>query len=388
MSFLDNRDIIQEGDLVLAWISRGDVKPITVRKEQQLNTRFGIFPHNLIIGQKFGNQIPSVSGKGFIHLVAPTPELWTLSLPHRTQIVYTPDSSYIVQRLKIRPGSRVIEAGTGSGSFTHAISRSVDKRGHIFTYEFHEPRFLEAKKEIEDHGLADIVSITHRDVCNEGFENPMDYSGDMNASAVFLDLPSPWTAIPRLKSCLATDRVVSICCFSPCMEQVIKTVETLRKEGFQRIEMVEISSKRWEGHRNMVRNLDDALQRLKDVKERRLYGLEIRKEKNDAAKKRKIEDSVGNASHRDSAVESSVSPVATPSETTSEAVLLESVKHNSSQNSSYKGYNPWGRGLRIREGDPNYEWRSVSRMEAEIKSHTSYLTFAILPPKFELPNNE
>ncbi|KAL8742644.1 MAG: hypothetical protein Q9190_004901, partial [Brigantiaea leucoxantha] len=68
---------------------------------------------------------PTPADTGFCHLLAPTPELWTASLPHRTQVVYTPDYSYIIQRLGIRPGSVVLEAGAGSGSFTHAAARAV-----------------------------------------------------------------------------------------------------------------------------------------------------------------------------------------------------------------------------------------------------------------------
>ena len=61
---------------------------------------------------------------GFIHVLPPTPELWTQSLPHRTQLVYTPDYSYILHRIRARPGSTIIEAGAGSGSFTHASVRA------------------------------------------------------------------------------------------------------------------------------------------------------------------------------------------------------------------------------------------------------------------------
>jgi tRNA A58 N-methylase Trm61 len=38
-------------------------------------------------------------------------ELWTLALPHRTQILYMPDISLILLELDIKPGSIVIEAG-------------------------------------------------------------------------------------------------------------------------------------------------------------------------------------------------------------------------------------------------------------------------------------
>ena len=76
-----------------------------------------------------------------------TPELWSLSLPHRTQIIYTPDSSLIVCQLDLQPGSLVAEAGTGSGSLTHALARAVAPYGHVYTFEFHEQRAKIAAQE-------------------------------------------------------------------------------------------------------------------------------------------------------------------------------------------------------------------------------------------------
>lgn len=45
-------------------------------------------------------------------MLRPTPELWTLALPHRTQILYIADISYILAELNVRPGSVVVEAGS------------------------------------------------------------------------------------------------------------------------------------------------------------------------------------------------------------------------------------------------------------------------------------
>ena len=53
-----------------------------------------------------------------------------------------------------------------------------------------------------------------------------------NYVIVFLDLPSPWDAIASSKKALKKGRVGRLCSFSPCMEQVIKTVETLKEHGF------------------------------------------------------------------------------------------------------------------------------------------------------------
>ncbi|KAF5114839.1 hypothetical protein DV495_002547 [Geotrichum candidum] len=374
MSFNEYKDTISEGDIVLAWMTRTSTKPLVVTKDATFNTRYGHFPHDKMVGLPLGTQMASSSKAGFLHLLAPTPELWTMSLPHRTQIVYTPDSSYIVQRLRIRPGSRVLEAGTGSGSFTHAMSRTVGKTGQVFTYEFHEHRYKEALGEIRDHQLSN-VTITHRDVCKNGFRlDPAAPEGEgrLDASAVFLDLPSPWLAIPNLKSVVSRERSTAICCFSPCIEQVTRTVEALKKEGWQHIEMVEVSAKKWEGHKEMVRSIDDAMERLRDVKRRRLSGLKKRNERIEKEKRgESAEDSAATADDETDAAEKSANT------TENEA--------SSAQNVKTKGFNPWGKGLRIKEGAEGYEWRDVSRVESEIKSHTSYLTFAVLPPP--IPEN-
>ena len=71
-----------------------------------------MYRHADLIGVPYGSKVGSRNGKGFIHVLRPTPELWTLALPHRTQILYLADISFVVSWLNIKPGSRVIEAGT------------------------------------------------------------------------------------------------------------------------------------------------------------------------------------------------------------------------------------------------------------------------------------
>jgi tRNA (adenine57-N1/adenine58-N1)-methyltransferase len=92
-------------------------------------------------------------------------------------------------RLGVRPGGKVAEAGTGSGSMTHSLSRSVGESGRVLSYEYHEARYGKAKEEFESHGLEN-VTLSHRNVCKDGF-------GDVEGvEGVFLDLPAPWEAIP------------------------------------------------------------------------------------------------------------------------------------------------------------------------------------------------
>lgn len=360
MSFYEYKDYIEEGDLVLAFISRGLLKPFTVTKGELLNTRFGNFEHDRMVGMKYGSQMGGVKDKGFVHLMHPTPELWTVSLPHRTQIVYTPDSSYIMQRLGVQSGSRVIEAGTGSASFTHAFARTVADEGKVYTYEFHEPRFLEAKRELDQHGLLSRnCVITHRDVCNDGFDLEGFSAADLACDTVFLDLPSPWTAIPHLKSVVASDRRVGICCFSPCIEQVDKTIEALEKNEWTDIEMVEIAGRRWEARKEMDRDVNDVIKRLKHIQGRKSQGIESRRQV-------KVSEN---------------GPTQTGKRDSSDADLESTLPDpQDGLDAELPSYNPFGKGLRIREGDEQFNWKQVTKIESEVKTHTSYLTFAYLVP--------
>ncbi|CDS12306.1 hypothetical protein LRAMOSA04501 [Lichtheimia ramosa] len=233
MSFNAWKTHIEEGDTVVIHISRNNMQTIVVKKGEEFTSRYGCFKHDKMIGKEYGSKMVSSNYKGFVYLLHPTPELWTLSLPHRTQILYLADISFITTYLDMKPGSRVIESGTGSGSFSHSIARAIGPTGKLYTFEYHEQRAEQAKKEFSDHGLSDIIQLQHRDVCKDGF-------GLKDAvNAVFLDLPAPWEAVASAKETFIQHRTGKICCFSPCIEQVAKTVAALNANGFVDITMYE-----------------------------------------------------------------------------------------------------------------------------------------------------
>ncbi|KAL5037349.1 hypothetical protein BDEG_26178 [Batrachochytrium dendrobatidis JEL423] len=209
------------------------MKNIQITIDGKYQNRFGTFFHHDMIGKQWGCKLPTRTNTGFIYLLEPTPELWTLVLPHRTQILYQPDISLISSFLELRPGTKVIEAGTGSGSFSHSAARSVSPDGMVYSYEFHQERAEKAKSEFADHGLSHIITSSHRDVCKDGF------GIEKQVTAVFLDLPSPWEALEHTKLTFDPTRVGRICCFSPCIEQVQRTCVELQRLGFHDIRMFE-----------------------------------------------------------------------------------------------------------------------------------------------------
>ncbi|KAJ4377239.1 tRNA (adenine-N(1)-)-methyltransferase catalytic subunit trm61 [Neocucurbitaria cava] len=438
------------------------------------NTRFGSFPHSTLVDQPWGTQIlasvvdtgsrgkskkrkrdtkdegaetpvteveevkkdivkAAVASSGFAHLIPPTPETWTLSLPHRTQVVYTPDYSYILQRLRVRPGDHIIEAGAGSGSFTHAAVRAVfngypggaedasngthdddeesavgiskkrkrkARHGGVYSFEYHEPRAKQLQVEIKEHGLNDLVTVTHRDVYNDGFCLADDDSNLPDADAIFLDLPAPWQALKHLtrsppssaalksvaassdpstpsneeapappttdsssqpfRSPLNSKSAIRICTFSPCIEQVTKTVSALRSLGWLSIDMVEIAAKRLEVRRERVglqeegvrggnasaATVQEAVQRLRDVEGERLGRKGEGKGKKE--KEKLTKEGLPPSKHD----------------------RLEKTKRDLENRTLFK------------------EGRLVHRTEPELKTHTSYLVFAVLPREWSKEDEE
>lgn len=114
---------IQNGDLVIIYESFKSITYVYVNSSEIFQNRFGAFYHEDMIGKPFGSQLRARKSRGYITLLNPTPELWTLALNHRTQIIFTPDISAIIANLELRPGHVVIESGTGS-IFTIFISYS------------------------------------------------------------------------------------------------------------------------------------------------------------------------------------------------------------------------------------------------------------------------
>ncbi|CAA2997101.1 tRNA (adenine(58)-N(1))-methyltransferase catalytic subunit TRMT61A [Olea europaea var. sylvestris] len=214
---------ISDGDLLIVYERHDNMKAVKVSESGVLQNRFGVFKHSDWIGKPFGSKVFSNKG-GFVYLLAPTAELWTLVLSHRTQILYIADISFIVMYLEIVPGCLVLESGTGSGSLTTSLARAIAPSGHVYTFDFHEQRAASAREDFERTGLSNLVTVGVRDIQGVGF--PDEFLG--RADSVFLDLPQPWLAIPSASKMLKQDGV--LCSFSPCIEQAQKSCETLRSD--------------------------------------------------------------------------------------------------------------------------------------------------------------
>ena len=169
-------------------------------------------------GARYGQAVESSTGETFF-LLKPSLSKLTISVKRRTTIVYPKDLGYMLLEAGVGPGSRVAEVGSGSGALTLALAYAVGGEGRVYSFE-RRPEFLElAKENVARWGLAERVEFYLRDPAKEGF-------GLEGLDAVFVDVPEPWRmARPAWEALAGGGAWVSI---SPCVEQIMKTVEALR----------------------------------------------------------------------------------------------------------------------------------------------------------------
>lgn len=120
MSFVEYSEEIRDGDVAVVYLGHESTMPVKVRHGAQTQTRYGAIRHSAdLIGKRYGAKVTCSKG-GWVYVLHPTPELWTVTLPHRTQILYTTDIATITLMLELKPGSVVCESGENPFGTTRA----------------------------------------------------------------------------------------------------------------------------------------------------------------------------------------------------------------------------------------------------------------------------
>lgn len=220
--------IIHEGSDVLLFLDRRRTYIIKTKKREKFHTHKGFIQIDDVIGNRYGGRVLSSIGFEFV-ILKPTIYDYLKKARRSTQIVYSKDIALIVTYSGIGPGSRVVEAGTGSGALTGVLAHYVKPSGKVYSYEI-RGEFLEtARKNLKRFGVLNFVELKNADVILDIFEAEVD--------AVILDLATPWLVVPNAYEALkGSGCIVS---FSPTIEQVVKTVKALVENGFVDIETTE-----------------------------------------------------------------------------------------------------------------------------------------------------
>jgi tRNA (adenine57-N1/adenine58-N1)-methyltransferase len=220
---------IFDGDYVLIYLDARRTYMIKMQAGQTFHTHKGYLKLDELIGKEYGEPIKSSMGIYFTTL-KPSLTDYIMKSSRNTQIIYPKDAALIVMFSGIGPGSRVVESGTGTGSLTTALAHYVGPTGKVYTYELRPEFQKNAAKNLQRSKLIDHVEMKSGDVTVIGYD-------ERDVDAVILDLAVPWLVIPHAYTTLKPSGV--IVSFSPTIDQVVKTTEALRENGFIFIETVE-----------------------------------------------------------------------------------------------------------------------------------------------------
>lgn len=219
---------ISEGDYVLLSLGQRKTYMVKVEAGKSFHTHRGFIKFDDLIGKEYGSTILSSLNVEFTAL-KPLLRDYVMKSARKTQITYPKDIALIVMFSGIGPGSCVVEAGTGTGALTTALAHYVKPDGKVCSYEIREEFLKTAEKNLKRANLIDFVELKNKDVI-AGID-------ESNVDAVILDLATPWLVVPH--AYIALKPCGTIVSFSPTIDQVVKTVEALKENGFVDVETVE-----------------------------------------------------------------------------------------------------------------------------------------------------
>ena len=187
----------------------------------------GVFDPAILVGKRIGSNIQIGDKKYFIFQPSLSDKL--LGLKRKAQIILPKDIAHIILNCSIESGQLVLEAGIGSASLTTALATAVAPTGKVFSYDNRDDFIKHAIKNIKQAGLNDYVETKNKDI-TKGID-------EKNLDAIILDIPNPWDAVGHAYNSLKSGGY--LCCYSPLISQVEKTVKEIKKYGFIQVKTFE-----------------------------------------------------------------------------------------------------------------------------------------------------
>jgi tRNA (adenine57-N1/adenine58-N1)-methyltransferase len=194
-----------------------------------LHTHKGQVYHDDILGRPLGRRVASHIDHRFLVLPPSVHDL-CMNVKRATQIIYPKDIGYILVKMNVVPGARVIEAGSGSGGLTVALARYVWPGGRVYSYELRDDMLDLASKNVALAGLEDAVDFKLRDI-EAGFD-------ETEVDGVFLDVREPWDYLGHAAEALRGGGFFGA--LVPTANQVIDLLAELRVDGWADVEVSEL----------------------------------------------------------------------------------------------------------------------------------------------------
>ena len=245
MNWCLNNKVASEGDLIALASARNKYFIFRLEHGGDFQTHRGIIYHDDLIGKPWGSQILSHKGSQF-YLIQPGIYEILSTTKRNTQIMYPKDIGFILMKMNIVPGTKIIEAGTGSGGFTQVLALMVGKEGHVYSYERRDEMLNLARKNLSKLNLLEQVTLHNRSV-DEGFEQE-------DVDAVFLDLPNPYDYMQQVRNSLKLGGYFGA--LLPTTNQISKLLLEMRRNEFEFVDVCEIMLRFYQAESIKLRPVD------------------------------------------------------------------------------------------------------------------------------------
>lgn len=222
-------NLTKAGDLVLLVSAGGKRNLLRLEPGRQFHSHLGTTRHDDLLNLPYGTTVQSHLGHALL-LLEPSLDDRMTRIKRNTQIIYPKDAAMIVQRLSLRAGSRVIEAGTGSGALAIALAWAVAPTGRVYSYEIREEHLRVARRNLTQMGLLQYVDLYHASI--------LDGFAQTSVDALVLDVRTPWLFVDKAHTALRPGSFFAA--LVPTTNQVTQLLAELEKGGFADIGVEEI----------------------------------------------------------------------------------------------------------------------------------------------------
>ncbi len=225
--------LIGDKDTALIIDYAGKEHLITVQAGRKFETHHGYILYDAMIDREWGTIIHSSLGHPYLIVQPGTADL-IRHIKRSSQVIFPKDSAYILMRLSVKPGSRVLESGCGSGGLTLALAQAVSPSGMVYSQEIRDDFIALARRNMERVGLGPYVTFIQGDA-TQGFNvaEPVD--------AVFIDMPAPQMVLSQaravLKNCGFFGSLVPT---TNQVQDILRGMEAMGEYAFGLIEVEEI----------------------------------------------------------------------------------------------------------------------------------------------------
>lgn len=234
--------MVRPNTYILLVSSRMEQHLIQLKEMGAYSTKDGNLSFSDMIGKEYGSSVSTHLGIKYF-VFKPTITDFLKFIKRKTQVLYAKDLGFIILKLNICAGMKVIECGSGSGSATTTFAFSLFPNGTLYSYEAREEFMRLAQENLKRMGLENIVVFKNKDI-ETGFD-------ERDVDAIFLDVKYPERYLVHAQNALKNGG--SLCVFVPTTNQVSDVLKELEKIDFFMQEVIEI----------MLRNYKTVPERLR-----------------------------------------------------------------------------------------------------------------------------